>query len=616
VLPRNLYIDCLRLLILVALFAFVPQVTALQWGPLGGPDNYTPARHNPFLQDPAFIAPTLDLSGVGQYHIYVPGFLDNYFWVTMISDTYYITTLHTMGAYFDDHDIHFYHDNNPIPAEIVAIDDTYHTVLRDDVWIGRLKSAPSIDVKRYPLIMRPEDTNWAGIPGIDTELFLVGDRAGEGGEAQSRLGLNDISHHYLGDLYFTYDFNQRGVDEVRTQCCDSSASSFVANPYADFALAGLHHVNQDVNISSLAGEIAAEVYNASGGTESVTVVTDLAGDLNNDFKVDQIDRNILLGNLGNGPGMRHVDGDINGDGYVNNVDFTALESNLNKTLSAPADFNSDFAVNKTDMLAIGNHWHSVAASHADGDANGDGHVDAKDFDLLNASYLPIPWSAPTPISPVPGDLTHDGLVDNDDSTILLSCITSSCSPQDFDRSDINNDNLVDSNDLQILLSNWDPTGPADINNDLKINNSDIAVLFGNWGKTTTLGKAAGDLNLDGIVDVNDYAILTDWWGRGVSDFAAQPPLASQPLPGDFNADGTVDAADYVVWRKNPGGFPVDAYATWQSHFGQSPGNGASGVVSANVPEPATFVLLVVAVACVSARRRVSNIKFHRCASSK
>ena len=370
--------------------------------------------------------------------------------------------------------------------------------------------------------------------------------------------------------------------------------------------------NKDVNISSFASGVAAEVYNSSGGAESVTIVSDLAGDLNADFKVDLNDREILLNNLGNGPGMRHINGDINGDGYVNNDDFMAMELNFNKTLLAPADFNADFAVDKLDMLVIGNHWRSAVTAHTNGDANGDGYVDGVDFDLLNAGYLYVPWTAPHAVSPVPGDLTEDGLVDNDDSNILLSCITSICSPQDFDRADINNDGLVDSSDLQIMLMNWDPTGPADVNNDLKINNDDISVLFRNWGTTTNIGKADGDLNLDGVVDVDDYAIMTDWWGRGVSDFAAQAPLGPIPLPGDFNADGTVDAADYVVWRKNPGGFPADAYATWRSYFGQPPGSGAGAMASAAVPEPATIMLFIVAAAGVSARRRwrVSSVKTH------
>ena len=75
------------------------------------------------------------------------------------------------------------------------------------------------------------------------------------------------------------------------------------------------------------------------------------------------------------------------------------------------------------------------------------------------------------------------------------------------------------------------------------------------------------------------------------------------LMGDYNQNGTVDAADYVLWRKNPGGFPADAYATWRSHFGQPPGSGAGVSANTTVPEPATLVLLMFAAAGWCLRRR-------------
>jgi hypothetical protein len=60
-------------------------------------------------------------------------------------------------------------------------------------------------------------------------------------------------------------------------------------------------------------------------------------------------------------------------------------------------------------------------------------------------------------------------------------------------------------------------------------------------------------------------------------------------PGDYNQNGVVDAADYVVWRKTDN--TPDGYNTWRSHFGQTAGSG-----SVPVPEPATLVLLMFAVA--------------------
>jgi len=83
-----------------------------------------------------------------------------------------------------------------------------------------------------------------------------------------------------------------------------------------------------------------------------------------------------------------------------------------------------------------------------------------------------------------------------------------------------------------------------------------------------------------------------------------------PLEGDFNGSGTVDAADYVLWRKSIG--TPTAYNLWKTNFGKSSSSGlptvATGVVkyqpiagsggSAPVPEPATLVLVIGAIAAI------------------
>ena len=78
--------------------------------------------------------------------------------------------------------------------------------------------------------------------------------------------------------------------------------------------------------------------------------------------------------------------------------------------------------------------------------------------------------------------------------------------------------------------------------------------------------------------------------------------AAVGLTGDYNSNGSVDAADYVLWRKNPGGFPANAYDTWRSHFGQPAGSGAGASANAAVPEPTTLVLLIFAAAGWCLRR--------------
>ena len=79
--------------------------------------------------------------------------------------------------------------------------------------------------------------------------------------------------------------------------------------------------------------------------------------------------------------------------------------------------------------------------------------------------------------------------------------------------------------------------------------------------------------------------------------------AALGVPGDFNSDGKVDAGDYVIWRKadntnnalpndNGLGVPIGAshYALWRANFGNPPGSG-SGLGVAEVPEPATIVMV-------------------------
>ena len=80
-----------------------------------------------------------------------------------------------------------------------------------------------------------------------------------------------------------------------------------------------------------------------------------------------------------------------------------------------------------------------------------------------------------------------------------------------------------------------------------------------------------------------------------------PPVP--PIPGDYNSDGTVDAADYVVWRKNPGGiYTQNDFNTWRAHFGQTASSGSVAAANATIPEPATLVLLTLAVAGWCLRR--------------
>lgn len=77
------------------------------------------------------------------------------------------------------------------------------------------------------------------------------------------------------------------------------------------------------------------------------------------------------------------------------------------------------------------------------------------------------------------------------------------------------------------------------------------------------------------------------------------------ITGDFNHDHFVNSADYVVWRKNNGS--VAAYNAWRANFGAALGSGSSlsagSSSGANVPEPASIVLIAMVAALVGVSRR-------------
>ena len=87
------------------------------------------------------------------------------------------------------------------------------------------------------------------------------------------------------------------------------------------------------------------------------------------------------------------------------------------------------------------------------------------------------------------------------------------------------------------------------------------------------------------------------------------------FPGDYNQNGRVDAADYVVWRKTLGQMgtslaadgngngQIDSgdYNVWRAHFGQIAGSGSLAKIT--IPEPATFVMLLIGAFALFTRQR-------------
>jgi hypothetical protein len=89
------------------------------------------------------------------------------------------------------------------------------------------------------------------------------------------------------------------------------------------------------------------------------------------------------------------------------------------------------------------------------------------------------------------------------------------------------------------------------------------------------------------------------------------------IVGDYNHNGTVDAGDFIVWRKSMGQSGVslaadgnfnnviDAgdYEAWRVHFGQTAGTGLEVAANAAIPEPTTWLQLILVTTAVTTRRR-------------
>ena len=96
------------------------------------------------------------------------------------------------------------------------------------------------------------------------------------------------------------------------------------------------------------------------------------------------------------------------------------------------------------------------------------------------------------------------------------------------------------------------------------------------------------------------------------DLATIPDLFPR-LKGDFNLDGVVDSADYVLWRKTLGSdslLAADAsrngvvdgadYGFWRENFGVP----SASFATTGIPEPATWILALVAIVAFTRRRRL------------
>lgn len=128
------------------------------------------------------------------------------------------------------------------------------------------------------------------------------------------------------------------------------------------------------------------------------------------------------------------------------------------------------------------------------------------------------------------------------------------------------------------------------------------------GQVFEILTAAG--GIEGTFDVANLSALGGGLYLDLHYESTSVLLTVAGTPGDYNYDGHVDAADYVLWRKTTPqsgpGLPADGnnsgnvdsadHGVWQGNFGQPLPTGSGGTTDFAVPEPATIVLLLIALA--------------------
>lgn len=103
---------------------------------------------------------------------------------------------------------------------------------------------------------------------------------------------------------------------------------------------------------------------------------------------------------------------------------------------------------------------------------------------------------------------------------------------------------------------------------------------------------------------------------GGVDFTQVSVNAIMTLMGDYNENDVIDAADYTVWRDTvtaggtvlandptPGTVDESDFVYWRDHFGDVLGSGAGAQSASVVPEPASFVFGLMALAVAVLLRR-------------
>lgn len=154
----------------------------------------------------------------------------------------------------------------------------------------------------------------------------------------------------------------------------------------------------------------------------------------------------------------------------------------------------------------------------------------------------------------------------------------------------------------------------------------LAVSLVNLGGGALVPVAGDEFTIitatDGISGTFESLLAPAGYNWGL-DYGADAVTLFVGISGDYNDDGTVNAADFSLWRDTlgavgsslaadgdgDGSVDVDDFNVWKNHFGQSLGSGSG---AAAVPEPASCVVLLLAILAIVPARFAASL---RCGAS-